>query len=329
MPQPKGMDKIAWDFVTSSVILEGRGSNESFRLSVFLVALISSAIVFFLSLAFECHMCCNVMFVRGRQRVRERNREIFKVILFIVMALGVYLVTAIPCYYSYEQLHGFNATRAEINQLLREYTGTDNRMWNKIQIWFDCCGMDNYTFWINNTNADIRWYLNGKIVPDSCCRVYKTGCGNFTDVNQIHEQGCLKSVTTHINDQIRYHTEVTQSGFLYAAFILMLVSTSILGWARRKCNSCLRCCPKNGQNVNDRIDDNNHDGNDQEQQNVENNEEHENPDDTIVNIENEDNDNDNDNNNVNDGVVNGAIEMDEIVVVHQNDVDDDQERLLE
>lgn len=82
--------------------------------------------------------------------VRERNREIFKVILFIVMALAVYLATAIPCYYSYEQLHGFNATRAEMNQFLLK----GNRMWNKIQIWFECCGMDNYTFW------------NDKLVPE-------------------------------------------------------------------------------------------------------------------------------------------------------------------
>ena len=315
------MDKIARDFVTSSVIQEGRGSNYLFRLSVFLVAFMSSLSVISLSSEFEIHMCCNVMFIRGRQMVRERNRDIFKVILFIVMALGVYLATAIPCYYRYEQLHGFNATRSEISHLLMEYTGTDNRMWNKIQIWFDCCGMDNYTFWINNTN----------VVPDSCCIVYKTGCGNFTDVNQIHEGGCFKSVTTHINDQIRYHTENTQLGLLFAAFVLMLVAILILGWAGRKCNSCLWCCPQNRQNINDTIDDNNRDGNDHEQQNVENNviEEHENANDTIVNIENEDDDNDNANNSVNDGVVDGAMGMDENVVVHQDDINNDQERPLE
>ena len=338
LPQPETMDEIAYNFVTSSAIQEGR-DTDGLRLSVFLTSLISSAIVIFLSISFEYHMCCNVMFVRGQQRVRERNKEIFKVVLFTVMALAVHLATAIPCFYCFGQLNKFNATRAEINHLLFNY---DERRWNKIQIWFECCGIDNYNYWINNTDIYIFRHTKGKIVPDSCCKDYKTGCGNFTNIDQINEEGCLESVTTHINDQIRYHTQDTQAFLLNASVILISVSTLILcwagrkcnSWAGRKCNSCLKCCPGNRQNINDEIDNNNRNRNDHGQEIIENNdiEERGNVDDTIVNIENEDDNNDNVNDNVNDnnyGAVNGAMEMDEIVVVHRDDVDNVQQRLLE
>ena len=75
-------------------------------------------------------------------------------ILFTVMALAVYLETAM-----FLQLQTVARTGTEVGELNQFLWGSDEEKWNKIQIWFECCGIDNYHYWRKN-------------VPDSCCKDY-------------------------------------------------------------------------------------------------------------------------------------------------------------
>ena len=260
------------------------------------------------------------MFVRG-QRIQERNRDKFKIALFTVMALGVYIPPAVNCFLSFIHLYNFDAPETAIAYYLSNYIG--QRKWDKVQIWFDCCGVNNYTYWQSRHEA----------VPDSCCKDYRPGCGNFTSLDQINKRGCVPNVTAHVNEQIRCHTIPDQANFALAFCSLIIFCFVILAWAWLKSGAHLKWCSRKGENQDDELnDDGNMEANDEEQPLIQNaalREEGDydniDTDDVIINIEDNNVDNDGDG----EGEVNRVIEMEDVLDVHQNNIEDDDEQLLE
>ena len=156
--EPSGLDEITTDIAQSKILSITFGALYSAMVGVMWVV---GALVVLLSLLFDCHMCCNVMFVK-EQRIQERNRDKFRIVLFTIMALGVYIPPAVNCFLSFIHLYNFEyqTTETAIAYYLSIYIG--QRKWDKVQIWFDCCGVNNYTYWQSRHEA----------VPDSCCKDY-------------------------------------------------------------------------------------------------------------------------------------------------------------
>ena len=292
----------------------GYDSVSTLFLVMFIVTWVFGVLVILLSIIFDCCVCCNTMLVRA-QRLQERNRDKFRIALFTTMALGVYIPPAINCFITFFELYNFNASQADIAHQLSNYI--DQRTWDKVQIWFDCCGVNNYTY----------WYSHQDVVPDSCCKVYRPGCGKFTSVDQINERGCMPDVAVHVNEQIKYHTESTQAMFALAFCGLILGCFGILTWAWRKRIAHIKCCSRNRANEDDeRNDDGGHLEVDHEEVRLIHNVElpendNDNIDDTIINIENNDVNND--------GVVNVEVnrtmEMEDVLDVYQTNVEEEED----
>ena len=138
--EPSGLDEITTDIVQSEILSVTFGTLYSAMVGVMFGV---GALVVLLSLLFDCHMWCNVMFVRGH-RIQERNRDKFKIALFTAMALGVYISPAINCFLSFIHLYNFDAPQTVIAYYLSDI---GQRKWDKVQVWFDCCGVNNYTYW--------------------------------------------------------------------------------------------------------------------------------------------------------------------------------------
>ena len=314
--EPSGLDEITTDIVQSEILSVTFGTLYSAMVGVMWGV---GALVVLLSLLFDCHMWCNVMFVRGH-RIQERNRDKFKIALFTAMALGVQIPPAVNCFLSFIHLYNFDAPQTAIAYYLSKHI--DQRKWDKVQIWFDCCGVNNYTYWQSRHEA----------VPDSCCKDYSPGCGNFTSLYQINERGCVPNVTAHVNEQIRCHTIHDQANFALAFSDLIIGCFVILSWAWLKSRAHLKCLSRNGENQDDELnDDGDIEANHEEQPLIQNaalledDNDNINTDDAIIDIEDNNVDNDGDG----DSEVNRVIEVEDVLDVHQNNAEDDDDELLE
>ena len=317
----------SFDKVTTGIV-ESRhldntvpGDNNALKMVTFIGVIVGSGLLIIMSCIFECHLCCNVTFVRG-QRVQENNRDIFKLVLFLALALCIYLPTAYICYYRFCGLHCYKAPEEIIAAYLDDKYESI-QIWAKVQIWFECCGIHNYTYWYDKLH-------DTHVLPDSCCKTYKTGCGNFTRIEDINEAGCLPNVTTHVTDQVRYHTDEQQGMFLNLGLISFFICLAIIMWIRNKCRDRFKCC-KNKENITELVNEED-EVEDREQlvgsdiEETPDNENNVDDDDAIINIENViENDTVNGAEN---GTISDGLEMDETVVVHQDAAADD-EHLIE
>ena len=135
-----------------------------------------------------------------------------------------------------------------------------------------------------------------------------------------------------MNEQIRCHTIPNQANFALAFSILIMGCFVILSWAWLKSGAHLKCCSRNRENQDDELNDDDHiEANHEEQPLIQNavlqeeDDDNINADDTIINIEENNLDSDGDG----DREVNRTIETEEILDVHQNNAEDDDEELLE
>ena len=312
----KGLDEITINIVQTLMRFD---SVSTLFLVMFIVTWVFGILVILLSLAFDCCICCNVMLIRA-QRIQEGNRYKFTRALFTIMALGVYIPPAINCYITYSELHNFDVTQTEITKFLSNYN--NQRTWDKVQIWFDCCGVNNYTY----------WYSHQDVLPDSCCKNYSPGCGNFTSLDQINERGCVSNVAFHVNEQFKCQTEDSQTLFAFAFSGLIIGCFAILICCWYKSIVPIKCCSRIRADQDDElIDDGNIEANHEEQRLIQNRavrgDDGDNigVDDTIINIEDDNIDNDA---HVN-GEVNRIVEMNDVLDVHQNNAEDDDVQLLE
>ena len=62
------------------------------------------------------------------------------------------------------------------------YSGV-RETWDLVQTRLDCCGVDTWTDWLNNSS-----------VPDSCCLTGdKSGCGQQATEDTVHTTGCFQA----------------------------------------------------------------------------------------------------------------------------------------
>lgn len=98
--------------------------------------------------------------------------------------------------------------------------------WNSIQVTFDCCGVESYEDWTNNTITDGSftdwakkngWNPSGPApnntanpVPDSCCVDYNAGCGFAYDPVKVKDElrpmgenkGCADGLKSWVTDNL-------------------------------------------------------------------------------------------------------------------------------
>ena len=89
--------------------------------------------------------------------------------------------------------------------------------WNKTQVTLKCCGLNVYTDWTRNERD---------IVPDSCCRIYKAGCGRNFSLENIYQRGCEGELEEHIKKQ--YITQTQDEQIFYLSVSIAFFTSAIL-----------------------------------------------------------------------------------------------------
>ncbi|NXP14841.1 TSN3 protein, partial [Thinocorus orbignyianus] len=90
--------------------------------------------------------------------------------------------------------------QSTMSYLVYQYNGTHSqgpgsRAVDLVQRKLQCCGVQNYTDWLNTAAAS--WHLLGKIarVPESCCKEEYSLCrGDLGHLEQLFQEGCLKKL---------------------------------------------------------------------------------------------------------------------------------------
>lgn len=69
-----------------------------------------------------------------------------------------------------------------------------------IQEELQCCGIKNYTSWLNTT-----WYTHNHTLPVSCCMKNATKCtGDLKELDKIYNQGCEAKLETVLHSVLSY-----------------------------------------------------------------------------------------------------------------------------
>ena len=109
-------------------------------------------------------------------------------------------------------------------------------IWYKVQIVFQCCGFYSYTDWTK---------IERDVVPDSCCRIYKAGCGRNFLLENIYQRGCERKLTAHIKQQYIIQTRVEQIFYWVVSIVFLSSATLIMLFSAKTCirnnteNGCL------------------------------------------------------------------------------------------
>lgn len=108
------------------------------------------------------------------------------------------------------------------------------KSWTQLQVAHECCGVHNYTDWLN----DSLWMFRGTkvsktdFVPDSCCVQYIADCGkNTSDASIFYQQGCLESVAVHVNRLVQAGTtnwQIKCIALLMICIFLTFIASCIL-----------------------------------------------------------------------------------------------------
>ncbi len=90
---------------------------------------------------------------------------------------------------------------------------------NKIQLVYGCCGVNNYTDYIQRD--DERFHVTH--VPDSCCIAISPGCA----INQtnIHAEGCFPA----IKEQFKFAVKAYNSTYVVAVYTFFLLFCVLFG----------------------------------------------------------------------------------------------------
>ncbi|PIK44710.1 tetraspanin [Apostichopus japonicus] len=126
---------------------------------------------------------------------------LYLIILFVIIAAQVAVCAVVYAYSG--QVNAF--VTSQLQETLDDYeaeNGTDSYSvgWNSMQIFFECCGTNNYTDWASTTwggDSSIFKYESGAAYPITCCAVQDTtvvlsGSINeaaFTDVAKCYGDG--------------------------------------------------------------------------------------------------------------------------------------------
>lgn len=137
------------------------------------------------------------------------------VLLQLALALGVYLARA--------QL--FSAVVGEARDEIQLYGRPEHKrttsVWDLVQMQFDCCGIDNYTNWLDTEfgQADSSTPYSCCLVPTANCSVGAAALPPSEAARIIHTTGCVQAVSADIQRHLP----------TVAATIAVLVGVQVLG----------------------------------------------------------------------------------------------------
>ncbi len=171
--------------------------------------------------------CC--IWMNRTQATEHRKKRRIDVcrFLFVLLMAALILITVCSRLYLYFDLRYFTISEklveASMKKNMKLYQHDDNarKSWDKLQIGFECCGVQNNTDWIT--------YTNRPEVPESCCTVYECDC-----TSAVHNIGCLRNLTFHINQQVRYGTTDWQTTCLAILVFLFLALVKTLSFSRKE-----------------------------------------------------------------------------------------------
>lgn len=93
--------------------------------------------------------------------------------------------------------------------------------WNALQRNFGCCGVNNYTEWLD--------FLGNSTLPDSCCANYTIGCGrDAVPTENFHQIDCNLAINEWV-----YKHEIT-AAIVFPVLICLKIITLFLSYSHIK-----------------------------------------------------------------------------------------------
>ncbi|XP_026198838.1 tetraspanin 36 [Anabas testudineus] len=169
------------------------------------IIIIAFSVVMFL---FGLLGCCATI------RESKFGLSIFFLIIFLIFAAEV---AALVLSFLYQ-----NKINPELEKLLNatfsKYDGNDKEIVDNLQSELKCCGVFNYTSWLNT-----NWSASHpNSVPKSCCINTNGTCnGTLTDLKLLHLNGCETELESIIH-RVFYYAMGVILGFAILKFLGML-----------------------------------------------------------------------------------------------------------
>ncbi|NXL87211.1 TSN3 protein, partial [Alectura lathami] len=110
--------------------------------------------------------------------------------------------------------------KSTMGQVFYQYNGTysvasGSRPVDVLQEKLECCGIQNYTDWLNASGASWNFKPEKAQVPRSCCKEEYSGCrGDLHQLEQLFQEGCLRK----LQDQLWFGME-----FLFCCCLVLSV----------------------------------------------------------------------------------------------------------
>ena len=173
-------------------------------------------------------------------RERQRKISIFMAVFVSVMTVSLFVFTVCLCALAsmipkkfpdssiFE--YGYTYVRSQRKTLIIRnsvtYSLIPENIWNKVQVVFQCCGCSSYTDWTR---------IEQDIVPDSCCKIHKSGCGKNFTLENIYQKGCEGELTEHIKHQYIIQTHDEQIVYLLVSIVfgvaaILITFFSVKAW---------------------------------------------------------------------------------------------------
>ena len=152
---------------------------------------------------FESCFWCNTRLVRG-QRAHEAKRDQCRFIFMAAPIAFCYsgLVLMHFVYFYYMKSYSLSTDAFPDDFLVR------SEFLNRIQMFYQCCGVHNYTEWGSN-------------IPFSCCINIKPGCQQ--NISNIYHKSCLSDILNYVNNEVRCQTFDGQVYNFFVGVFLLFV----------------------------------------------------------------------------------------------------------
>ena len=161
--------------------------------------------LFLCVLAVKCSFSCIDTFYKGYQHKRS-NRDCLN-IAFVMLRTTLFIFLIVQFFSMCIRLWTFSVSCEIISTMLplsmdfkKLYISgmitPKKLMWDKLQLNYECCGVNNYTDW---TNISVNTF------PNSCCKLHAINSGNIPcGIDDINQAGCAKHFASHISHYVRH-----------------------------------------------------------------------------------------------------------------------------
>ena len=182
---------------------------------------------FFIICIVECGQCCFVAFIRGL-RPNERRTDMRSFFFYLLVFITAYVPIACLHFQFYYYLKYFSISPDDFNI---DLDNVDEMFiiinWNKTQLFFECCGFHNYSYW-------------GQSIPYSCCRNPQIpNCAE--NLSNVYQKGCAQDISNFMTDLVRCRTSNTQTYCFVVGVVLLLIGLKSLHFAQNSYCGSFRC----------------------------------------------------------------------------------------